>query len=99
MSQKEGGVLVLTSVNEDYKLRVTANPFQAELQFKDETVLSMNSNGLLYFEHLQPPPCDRYSIFLSHHILIWLQLKVNNPMGIEYNTSSHALKSIEIKIN
>lgn len=72
MSQKEGGILVLTSVNGDYKLRVTANPFQVELQFKDETVLSMNSNGLLYFEHLQPPPSDRYSIFLSHHILIWL---------------------------
>eukprot|EP00076_Gallus_gallus_P040943 XP_025006481.1 neutral alpha-glucosidase C isoform X1 [Gallus gallus] len=59
MSQKEGGILVLTSVNGDYKLRVTANPFQVELQFKDETVLSMNSNGLLYFEHLQPPPSDR----------------------------------------
>lgn len=63
---------MLTSVNGDYNLRVTANPFQVELQFKDETVLSMNSNGLLYFEHLQPPPSDRYSIFLSHHILIWL---------------------------
>lgn len=72
MSQKEGGVLVLANVNEDYKLRVTANPFQIELQFKDETVLSMNSNGLLYFEHLQPPPSDGYGIFLSHHILIWL---------------------------
>lgn len=59
MSQKEGGILVLTSVNGDYNLRVTANPFQVELQFKDETVLSMNSNGLLYFEHLQPPPSDR----------------------------------------
>lgn len=65
MSQKEEGVLVLTSANEDYKLRLTANPLQVELQFKDETVLSMNSNGLLYFEHLQPPPSDRYSIFLS----------------------------------
>ncbi|XP_048803467.1 neutral alpha-glucosidase C [Lagopus muta] len=59
MSQKEEGVLVLTSANEDYKLRLTANPLQVELQFKDETVLSMNSNGLLYFEHLQPPPSDR----------------------------------------
>ncbi|OXB72501.1 UNVERIFIED_CONTAM: hypothetical protein H355_002772 [Colinus virginianus] len=59
MSQKEEGVLVLTGVNEDYKLRVTANPFQVEIQFKDEPLLSMNSNGLLYFEHLQPPPSDR----------------------------------------
>ncbi|XP_065610840.1 neutral alpha-glucosidase C isoform X2 [Cyrtonyx montezumae] len=59
VSQKEEGVLVLTGVNQDYKLRVTANPFQVEIQFKDEPVLSMNSNGLLYFEHLQPPPSDR----------------------------------------
>ncbi|XP_061853616.1 neutral alpha-glucosidase C isoform X3 [Colius striatus] len=59
ISQKEAGVLSLSSVNEDYKLQVTANPFQVELQSKGETVLSMNSNGLLYFEHLQPPPSDR----------------------------------------
>lgn len=57
--------MVLTSVNEDYKLQVTANPFQVELQSKGETVLSMNSNGLLYFEHLQLPP--RYSIY---HIVV-----------------------------
>uniref|UniRef100_A0A8C4U7D1 Glycoside hydrolase family 31 N-terminal domain-containing protein n=1 Tax=Falco tinnunculus TaxID=100819 RepID=A0A8C4U7D1_FALTI len=60
ISQKEAGILVLSSVSEDYKLQVTANPFQVELQSKGETVLSMNSNGLLYFEHLQPLPCDRY---------------------------------------
>ncbi|KAM4667279.1 neutral alpha-glucosidase C isoform 5-T5 [Amazona ochrocephala] len=59
VSQNEAGILVLSSVNEDYKLKVTANPFQIELQSKGETVLSMNSNGLLYFEHLQPPPSDR----------------------------------------
>ncbi|NXW55644.1 GANC glucosidase, partial [Eurystomus gularis] len=59
ISQKEAGILILSSANENYKLRVTANPFQVELQSKGETVLSMNSNGLLYFEHLQPPPSDR----------------------------------------
>uniref|UniRef100_A0A8C3NFG8 Glycoside hydrolase family 31 N-terminal domain-containing protein n=1 Tax=Geospiza parvula TaxID=87175 RepID=A0A8C3NFG8_GEOPR len=61
ISHKEAGILVLSSVNEDYKLRVTANPFQVELQSKGETVMSVNSNGLLYFEHLQPPPSDRYT--------------------------------------
>ncbi|XP_026705169.1 neutral alpha-glucosidase C isoform X2 [Athene cunicularia] len=59
VSQKESGILALSSVNEDYKLKVTANPFQVVIQSKGETVLSMNSNGLLYFEHLQPPPGDR----------------------------------------
>uniref|UniRef100_A0A663LLK8 Uncharacterized protein n=1 Tax=Athene cunicularia TaxID=194338 RepID=A0A663LLK8_ATHCN len=61
VSQKESGILALSSVNEDYKLKVTANPFQVVIQSKGETVLSMNSNGLLYFEHLQPPPGDRYT--------------------------------------
>uniref|UniRef100_A0A8C3KDJ6 Glycoside hydrolase family 31 N-terminal domain-containing protein n=1 Tax=Calidris pygmaea TaxID=425635 RepID=A0A8C3KDJ6_9CHAR len=62
------------SVNEDYKVQITANPFQVELQSKGETVMSMNSNGLLYFEHLQPPPSDRYSICLSHHsINTWFE--------------------------
>lgn len=64
--------MVLTSVNKDYTLQVTANPFQVELHSKGETVLSMNSNGLLYFEHLQPPPSDRYSTCLSHHLVIEL---------------------------
>ncbi|KFV86324.1 Neutral alpha-glucosidase C, partial [Struthio camelus australis] len=58
ISRKEAGILVLKSVNEEYKLQVTANPFQIELQSKGEIVLSMNSSGLLYFEHLQPPPSD-----------------------------------------
>uniref|UniRef100_A0A8B9P7R1 Neutral alpha-glucosidase C n=1 Tax=Apteryx owenii TaxID=8824 RepID=A0A8B9P7R1_APTOW len=61
ISHKEAGILVLKSVNEEYKLQVTANPFQIELQSTDGIVLSMNSNGLLYFEHLQPPPSDRYT--------------------------------------
>ncbi|RMC00523.1 hypothetical protein DUI87_23137 [Hirundo rustica rustica] len=59
ISHQEAGVLVLSSANEDYKLQVTANPFQVELQSKGETVMSMNSNGLLYFEHLQPPSSGR----------------------------------------
>uniref|UniRef100_A0A8C0IMP5 Glycoside hydrolase family 31 N-terminal domain-containing protein n=1 Tax=Chelonoidis abingdonii TaxID=106734 RepID=A0A8C0IMP5_CHEAB len=61
IAQKETGILVLTCANEDCKLHITANPFQIELESKGETVLSVNTNGLLYFEHLQPPPqirCD-----------------------------------------
>uniref|UniRef100_A0A8C9GCY1 Glycoside hydrolase family 31 N-terminal domain-containing protein n=1 Tax=Pavo cristatus TaxID=9049 RepID=A0A8C9GCY1_PAVCR len=86
MSQKEGGVLVLTSVNEDYKLRVTANPFQIELQFKDETVLSMNSNGLLYFEHLQPPPSDRYK---WNSVLFCFNVVTTGPSSVGMDFSLH----------
>uniref|UniRef100_A0A669PRU9 Uncharacterized protein n=1 Tax=Phasianus colchicus TaxID=9054 RepID=A0A669PRU9_PHACC len=88
LSQKEGGVLVLTSVNEDYKLRVTANPFQVELQFKDETVLSMNSNGLLYFEHLQPPPSDRYSLW-QEKFGSFLDIKAHGPSSVGMDFSLH----------
>ncbi|TFK15096.1 zygote arrest protein 1 [Platysternon megacephalum] len=56
IAQKEAGILVLTCASEDHKLHITANPFQIELESKGETVLSVNTNGLLYFEHLQPPP-------------------------------------------
>ncbi|XP_044869546.1 neutral alpha-glucosidase C isoform X2 [Mauremys mutica] len=56
IAQKEAGILVLTCANEDCKIHITANPFQIELESKGETVLSVNTNGLLYFEHLQPPP-------------------------------------------
>nr|XP_006130414.1 neutral alpha-glucosidase C isoform X1 [Pelodiscus sinensis]XP_025044103.1 neutral alpha-glucosidase C isoform X1 [Pelodiscus sinensis] len=56
IAQKEAGILVLTCDHEDHKLHITANPFQIVLESKGETVLSVNGNGLLYFEHLQPPP-------------------------------------------
>ncbi|NXN99771.1 GANC glucosidase, partial [Rhinopomastus cyanomelas] len=59
VSQKEAGILILSSGSEDYKLTITANPFHVELQSKGEAVLSINSSGLLCFEHLQPPPNDR----------------------------------------
>uniref|UniRef100_A0A8C5X8Y5 Glycoside hydrolase family 31 N-terminal domain-containing protein n=1 Tax=Malurus cyaneus samueli TaxID=2593467 RepID=A0A8C5X8Y5_9PASS len=85
ISHKEAGNFVLSSVNEDYKLQVTANPFQIELQSKGETVMSMNSNGLLYFEHLQPPPSDRYSICLSLHFLfLFVQEKQED---LEWNSA------------
>uniref|UniRef100_A0A8C0U8C1 Glucosidase alpha, neutral C n=1 Tax=Cyanistes caeruleus TaxID=156563 RepID=A0A8C0U8C1_CYACU len=91
ISHKEAGILVLSSVNEDYKLQVTSNPFQVELQSKGETVMSMNSNGLLYFEHLQPPPSDRYK-----DLGLWqekfgnfLDIKAHGPTSVGMDFSLH----------
>lgn len=84
--------MVLSSVNEDYKLQITANPFQVELQSKGETVMSMNSNGLLYFEHLQPPSSDRYSIY---HIIVYTGCAVAEDKqfyAIAISESSYAPK-------
>ncbi|XP_054826887.1 neutral alpha-glucosidase C isoform X2 [Eublepharis macularius] len=59
--QKDASELVLACSNEDQQLHITANPFQMQLVSKDEIVLSMNTNDLLYFEHLQHPPQIRKS--------------------------------------
>ncbi|XP_077178869.1 neutral alpha-glucosidase C isoform X2 [Paroedura picta] len=61
ITQKDAGKLVLSCSSEDQQLHITANPFQMQLVCKDEIVLSMNTNGLLYFEHLQHPPQIRES--------------------------------------
>uniref|UniRef100_A0A8C5IRG5 GANC glucosidase n=1 Tax=Junco hyemalis TaxID=40217 RepID=A0A8C5IRG5_JUNHY len=81
----------LLIVNENYKLRVTANPFQVELQSKGETVMSVNSNGLLYFEHLQPPPSDR-----QEDLGLWqekfgsfLDIKAHGPTSVGIDFSLH----------
>ncbi|KAH0620644.1 hypothetical protein JD844_021310, partial [Phrynosoma platyrhinos] len=49
------------SLSDDQQLHITVNPFQIQLVSKDEIVLSINSNGLLYLEQLQPPPQTRKS--------------------------------------
>ncbi|XP_015275543.1 PREDICTED: neutral alpha-glucosidase C [Gekko japonicus] len=61
ISQKDAGKLVLSCSSEDQQLHITANPFQMQLVSKSEIVLSMNTNGLLYFEHLQHLPQIRES--------------------------------------
>uniref|UniRef100_A0A8B9BMW1 Glucosidase alpha, neutral C n=1 Tax=Anser brachyrhynchus TaxID=132585 RepID=A0A8B9BMW1_9AVES len=105
ISQKEAGILMLTSVNKDYMLQVTANPFQVELLSKGETVLSMNSNGLLYFEHLQPPPSDRYSTLIGQEkqedLGLWqekfgsfLDIKVHGPSSVGVDFSLHGFDHI-----
>uniref|UniRef100_A0A8C3P4W0 Glucosidase alpha, neutral C n=1 Tax=Chrysemys picta bellii TaxID=8478 RepID=A0A8C3P4W0_CHRPI len=66
-----------TTQSEDRKLHITANPFQIELESKGETVLSVNTNGLLYFEHLQPPPQNRCEISISHSAVFVMLLKIN----------------------
>uniref|UniRef100_A0A803VP62 Glucosidase alpha, neutral C n=1 Tax=Ficedula albicollis TaxID=59894 RepID=A0A803VP62_FICAL len=97
ISHREAGILVLSSVNEDYKLQITANPFQVELQSKGETVMSMNSNGLLYFEHLQSPPSDRFSLSEKQEDLgLWqekfgsfLDIKAHGPTSVGVDFSLH----------
>uniref|UniRef100_A0A8C0B8I7 GANC glucosidase n=1 Tax=Buteo japonicus TaxID=224669 RepID=A0A8C0B8I7_9AVES len=101
ISQKEPGILVLSSVNEDYKLQVTAYPFQVELQSKGETVLSMNSNGLLYFEHLRPPPKVRIFWEKQEDLGLWqekfgsfLDIKAHGPSSVGMDFSLHGFDHV-----
>nr|XP_033808270.1 neutral alpha-glucosidase C isoform X5 [Geotrypetes seraphini] len=54
--QEEADVVVLGYDEGDHKVHITASPFQIDVLFKEDVVLRINSLGLLYFEHLQPPP-------------------------------------------
>ncbi|XP_032084957.1 neutral alpha-glucosidase C isoform X2 [Thamnophis elegans] len=59
--EKDADKLVLVGADQDQQIHIMAKPFQIQLISKDEILLSMNSNGLLYFEHLQSPPQSRKS--------------------------------------
>uniref|UniRef100_A0A670XX90 Glucosidase alpha, neutral C n=1 Tax=Pseudonaja textilis TaxID=8673 RepID=A0A670XX90_PSETE len=56
ISEKDAGKFVLIGAEQDQQIHIMAKPFQIQLISKDEILLSMNSNGLLYLEHLQSPP-------------------------------------------
>uniref|UniRef100_G3VWT3 Glucosidase alpha, neutral C n=1 Tax=Sarcophilus harrisii TaxID=9305 RepID=G3VWT3_SARHA len=58
---EDTGVLVLKDDSVNLKFHITANPFTIDLISEDEPVLSINSMGQLYFEHLQMPPKHRPS--------------------------------------
>ncbi|XP_006778117.1 PREDICTED: neutral alpha-glucosidase C isoform X1 [Myotis davidii] len=47
--------LILADEKGDLKCHITANPFKVDLVSKEEVVMSINSLGQLYFEHLQIP--------------------------------------------
>uniref|UniRef100_A0A2K5EG41 Glucosidase alpha, neutral C n=1 Tax=Aotus nancymaae TaxID=37293 RepID=A0A2K5EG41_AOTNA len=47
------GSLILADEKGDLKCHITANPFKVDLVSEEEVVMSINSLGQLYFEHLQ----------------------------------------------
>ncbi|XP_074222053.1 neutral alpha-glucosidase C isoform X2 [Camelus bactrianus] len=53
------GSLVLADGKGDLKCHITANPFKVDLVSEEEVVMSINSLGQLYFEHLQNPLMQR----------------------------------------
>ncbi|KAL7992412.1 hypothetical protein Chor_016668 [Crotalus horridus] len=61
ISEKDADKLVVVGAEQDQQIHIMAKPFQIQLISKDEILLSMNSNGLLYLEHLQSPPQNRKS--------------------------------------
>lgn len=90
ISQKDAGKLVLSCSSEGQQLHITANPFEIQLVSKDEIVLSMNTNGLLYFEHLQHPPQIRCGISISG-CSPW------NEINLGYDHKYSEYNSIEIR--
>ncbi|XP_074091277.1 neutral alpha-glucosidase C-like [Macrotis lagotis] len=62
LSSEEPDTAVLKDESGYMKFHITANPFQIDVSSDEEPVLSINSRGHLYFEHLQVPPKHRSSI-------------------------------------
>ncbi|XP_039744342.1 neutral alpha-glucosidase C isoform X5 [Pteropus medius] len=56
---RDTGSLELTNGKGDLKCHITANPFKVDLVSEEEVVMSINSLGQLYFEHLQIPLKER----------------------------------------
>uniref|UniRef100_A0A8D2JEM3 Glycoside hydrolase family 31 N-terminal domain-containing protein n=1 Tax=Varanus komodoensis TaxID=61221 RepID=A0A8D2JEM3_VARKO len=102
--QKDANELVLAGTSEDQQLWITANPFQIQLLSKDETELSMNSDGLLYWEHLHQG--IRCLLFFSiqenqDDFGLWkekfgsfLDIKANGPISIGLDFSLHGFEHI-----
>lgn len=55
----DAGSLTLTNGKGDLKCHISANPFRIDLVSENEAVISINSLGQLYFEHLQTPRRQR----------------------------------------
>lgn len=53
------GSLTLTDRKGDLRCHISANPFKIDLLSKDEALISINSLGKLYFEHLRVPHKQR----------------------------------------
>uniref|UniRef100_A0A670HYI4 Glucosidase alpha, neutral C n=1 Tax=Podarcis muralis TaxID=64176 RepID=A0A670HYI4_PODMU len=106
MESEDTYKLVLTCADEDQQLHVTANPFQIQFVCKGEIVWSTNSNGLLYFEHLQPAPQSRYAMSLSpqsnwNDLGLWEEkfgkfsdIKANGPSSIGLDFSLHGFEHV-----
>ncbi|KAM4690401.1 neutral alpha-glucosidase C [Rhinophrynus dorsalis] len=55
VSKKESGNALLEYPNGPYKLHIMSQPFSLSVTLEDKALLSVNSQGLLYFENLLPP--------------------------------------------
>ncbi|XP_053330417.1 neutral alpha-glucosidase C [Spea bombifrons] len=56
VSKRESGIVVLEYPHGVYKLHIIAQPFSISITHKNKPLISVNSQGLLYFEHLLSPP-------------------------------------------
>ncbi|XP_034273663.1 neutral alpha-glucosidase C isoform X3 [Pantherophis guttatus] len=100
ISEKDADKLVLVGAEQDQQIHIMAKPFQIHLISKDEILLSINSNGLLYLEHLQSPPQSRKSTSqeeesgladsfkeTEEHLGLWEE-KIGNFLDIKANGPS-----------
>uniref|UniRef100_A0A8C6YDM5 Glucosidase alpha, neutral C n=1 Tax=Naja naja TaxID=35670 RepID=A0A8C6YDM5_NAJNA len=105
ISEQDADKFVLVGAEQDQQIHIMAKPFQIQLISKDEILLSMNSNGLLYLEHLQSPPqrkgTNRRKKSTEKDLGLWeekignfLDIKANGPSSVGLDVSLHGFKHL-----
>ncbi|XP_029808819.1 neutral alpha-glucosidase C isoform X3 [Suricata suricatta] len=108
-SSGDAGSLVLADGKGDLKCHITANPFKVDLVCEEEVVMSINSLGQLYFEHLQIPLKQRAtkenkedtSVDASQVLppLVWISpcMDLSISMG-SHNMQNHTYLKIPVNL-
>ncbi|OCT68743.1 neutral alpha-glucosidase C [Xenopus laevis] len=106
VSQRESGSIVLENPNGPYKIHITAQPFSVSVTADDKLLLSLNSQGLLYFECLVSPQSksailesdsdvtkDEYGLW-REKFGEFVDIKASGPTSVGLDVSLHGFEYV-----
>ncbi|XP_043930005.1 neutral alpha-glucosidase C [Protopterus annectens] len=80
--EKDENSITLSPGENGPQILITAKPFQLDISLQQELVLSVNSLGLLYFEHLQPKPEQKTSAETNESSAAKSEKEADNDLGL-----------------
>ncbi|KAG8449629.1 hypothetical protein GDO86_016317 [Hymenochirus boettgeri] len=101
VSQIESDFVILENTKGPYKLHITAKPFSISVTAQDKLLLSLNSQGFLYFESLLSPPKSSFYLFHKDSHGLWnetfgdfVDIKANGPASVGLDVSLHGFEYV-----